>query len=225
MSALTWYCGDTHGDLSHIVRTFERAAQKPEAIVHLGDITPDAPLHEVLPEYLHDLFWWIPGNHDYDRPELMARVFKSRLANRCLHRRVMNVAGVRTAGLGGHFKGRIWMPPQAPEYKKRSRKVADDGAIWPEDIAQLSNNRAEVLVTHEAPTSYGRGSIAINDLAKALGVKRLYHGHHHVDYVSEINRGQTIVVGVGFRSIVSEPGGLICKGPRQRSFLPPPCRS
>ena len=217
----TWYCGDTHGDLSNIVREYNRATEKPTAIVHLGDITPDAPLHKVLPEYLHELFWWIPGNHDCDTPEFMARVFKSRLSHRCLHRRVVNIAGVRTAGLGGNFKGRVWMPPKAPEYKKRPRKVADDGSIWPEDIALLSHNRAEVLVTHEAPTSHGHGSIAINDLAKALGAKRLYHGHHHVDYLSEINQGQTIVVGVGFRSIACCTGGFICNGPRKRAFVPP----
>jgi hypothetical protein len=55
-------------------------------------------------------------------------------------------------------------------------------AIWPEDYDRLASQRADVLVTHEAPSSHPAGSAALDALARAMGTRLIIHGHHHVNY-------------------------------------------
>ena len=55
-------------------------------------------------------------------------------------------------------------------------------AIWPEDYEYLATQRADVLVTHEAPRSHPAGNAALDALARAMGVKLIVHGHHHTPY-------------------------------------------
>ncbi len=52
-----------------------------------------------------------PGNHDTDIDADYDNLYDSRLAERNLHGRVVTTAGVRVAGLGGIFRGQVWMPP------------------------------------------------------------------------------------------------------------------
>ena len=54
------------------------------------------------------------------------------------------------------------------------------------DIYQrLGRLRADILVTHEAPSAHVHGFMAIDDLAIQLGAKLVVHGHHHesIDYL------------------------------------------
>jgi len=53
-------------------------------------------------------------------------------------------------------------------------------AIWPEDIETLASQKADILVTHEAPSSHPSGSAVIDELARAMGARLIVHGHHHV---------------------------------------------
>jgi predicted phosphodiesterase len=53
-------------------------------------------------------------------------------------------------------------------------------AIWPEDVEALGNLKADVLVTHEAPSSHPAGSVVIDSLARRMGARTIVHGHHHV---------------------------------------------
>lgn len=61
------------------------------------------------------------------------------------------------------------------------------GAIWYEDYEKLLSQRADILVVHEAPSTHHYGARAIDDLAVAMGVQLIVHGHHHVTYVAQIN--------------------------------------
>ena len=106
---LIFFCGDPHGSFDHINEAVKK--WHPKAIVLLGDMQPYAPMDVVLKDAMElTEVWWIPGNHDSDSEEYYERLWKGPLAEHNLHGRVANVAGIRIAGLGGVFRGQIWMP-------------------------------------------------------------------------------------------------------------------
>jgi len=55
-------------------------------------------------------------------------------------------------------------------------------AIWPEDVERLAAEKADILVTHEAPSSHRSGAAVLDDLARAMGARLVVHGHHHTSY-------------------------------------------
>jgi len=101
------FFGDTHAELRHLQYIVDR--EKPAAIVLLGDIEAQAPLDVVLKDLDTDIYW-IHGNHDTDRLSSWENLHSSKLADRNLHGRVMEVDGLRVAGLGGIFREEIWYP-------------------------------------------------------------------------------------------------------------------
>jgi hypothetical protein len=56
--------------------------------------------------------------------------------------------------------------------------------IFGEVYDRLAAQDADVLVTHEAPAPHPYGWPALNELARALGVCQVFHGHQHdrLDY-------------------------------------------
>lgn len=230
-----WFCGDTHGSLEHIVEHVlgaHAAGQVPAAIILLGDIDAPRPLHIEFEKIrvITEIFW-IPGNHDSDDNLAWNNLVSSDLADASLHCRVADVAGFRVAGLGGVFRKKIWGPPESPAFQ--SYKIWRDGliarrpqrdwglsetsderrhrtSIFPACVAELEKLRAEVLVSHEAPECRGdgRGWRAIGDLARALGVRYLFHGHHHdrPDYGANFERLGFQAYAVGYRGITALDG-------------------
>lgn len=61
--------------------------------------------------------WWISGNHDTDSEASHDHLHCSVLADHNLHDRVVEIAGVRIAGLGGVFREQVWAPPEDPIYQ------------------------------------------------------------------------------------------------------------
>lgn len=203
------FFGDPHGAFAPVVDAVRRC--KPEAIVLLGDLQSRRPLHVELASILDRTeVWFIHGNHDTDTDEDFDHLFRSELAERNLHGRVETIAGYRVAGLGGVFRQKIWDPAQpsalAPfrsrddllSHVRRGRATPHDGwrgsyarkhhsSIFPDEIDLLSLQSADILVTHEAPSAHPRGFQVLDDLAIALGVTLLVHGHHHktIDYVRD----------------------------------------
>ena len=201
------FFGDPHGDFSPVLRAVE--THEPEAIVLLGDMQPKRPLHiELASIREHTDIWFIHGNHDTDCDADYDNVWGSELADRNLHGRVAEVAGLRVAGLGGIFRGAVWdghLPIDECKYRNqeellwrvtRGGKVTHDlwrdgisrkhrSSIFPADYESLIPEHADILVTHEAPGGHRLGYKVLDDLAGALGVKLLVHGHHHedIDYV------------------------------------------
>lgn len=218
------FAGDTHGDLSHL-------AQVPDGpILHVGDFAPlEVTLSQILPTAAHDRFWFIPGNHDFDDARDERHLLADPvLSGRNFHGRVVEIGGLRVAGLGKVFKGRVWYPRDdmtAPtfnseaDYRRHlpprdrkaplSRKVR--AAIWPEEYEALAKCRADVLVTHEAPTSHPHGFAAIDALARRLGVKLVVHGHHHMDCEGHTADGID-VIGVGLRGLRTLSGTILKPG-------------
>lgn len=220
-----FFAGDTHGDFGHVIKAVQK--YRPAAVVFLGDLQPTRPLDQELEQILHLVeIWWIHGNHDTDSDVDYDNLFGSRLADRNLHARVVEIAGVRIAGLGGVFRGQVWMPPGLRRHHSSEDYTAHCGkgnrwrgdlplrhrsTIFPAEYAALIEQRADILVTHEAPTAHPHGFAAIDELAHGLGVAKAFHGHHHeqLDYSANLNRLGFNAFGVGLHSIVDQDGLMI----------------
>ena len=239
----TLYCGDPHGHWEPVLRAAERC--RPDAVVLLGDYDLDRPLDVVLRPVTAagTTVYWIAGNHEGNSDAWYDHAFNSALADRNLNARVVETGGetcgpgtvCRIAGLGGVFRYKIWHPDQAPVWPTRAaflesltpRQRWRDGlprrhrvSIWHEDYAILLRQQADVLVSHEAPTTmrrFGRplGWAVIDRLAEEMGVKTVFHGHHHSHYTARLPSGAT-VHGVGLGAVVDEAGETI---------EPPICRA
>ncbi len=215
----------------------------PEAVVLLGDMECHEPLDSLARPIFHAgaALHWIFGNHDYDGgPEMWANLVDPGLNPRsttgALHAQVREIAGVRIAGLGGTFRPRVWHPPNPPRLRRRAELPEDlttlgpgwsaqataalehslaAMAIWPEDYDLLASQRADVLVTHEAPSSHPSGVAVLEDLARAMGAKLVVHGHHHVGYRAHAEDGLR-VLGVGAGWGVSLAGSARWAGEPER---------
>ncbi|WP_286293615.1 metallophosphoesterase family protein [Methylomarinovum tepidoasis] len=236
MSELTiFFAGDPHGAFDPMIEAV--LEHRPDALVILGDLDLERPLDEVLASILGiTQVYWIPGNHDGDRDEWHDHLFGAGLADRNLHGRVVQIGNtLRIAGLGGVFRRKVWYPRENADTrgwptKKEWLHAMGKGNRWrgglprkhrvsifPEDFEVLRRNRADILVTHEAPTCHPHGFIAIDELARSLGARWVVHGHHHTDYEAEIVP-DIRVLGVGLTGVTTLDGRRIRPGmPSTRS--------
>jgi predicted phosphodiesterase len=220
------FCGDPHGHFGHIFEAVR--AHQPAAIVLLGDVQAQEPLEMALrPIVDRTEVWWIHGNHDTDSNVDYDNLFGSSLAHRNLHGRVVEIAGVRIAGLGGIFRRQVWYPPDRPRYSSAEVFLAQCGkgnrwrgglsrkhhsSIFPSDYDSLLQERADVLVTHEAPSCHPHGFAVIDNLAVRLGAEVAYHGHHHehIEYdKDDAERLGFRPFGVAYCGIRDEHGHIV----------------
>jgi predicted phosphodiesterase len=195
------FAGDPHGNFKPLITAVHRF--QPTAVVLLGDYDLETPLENCLQEIVGlTNIWWIAGNHDFESPEKHNNLFNSALANKNLHLKVTEIAGLRIVGLGGIFLGRVWYPPQPPKWQgkehylnNQSIKVQQSemtlkykSAIWYDEFEALKSLKADILVSHEAPGSHRHGFHVIGELAEAMGIKHIFHGHLHENYVSFIKK-------------------------------------
>jgi predicted phosphodiesterase len=244
------FIGDIHQHWHYVDAGLAALAVLPRAAVLLGDVQCDRPLDELAEPLLRRgiAVHWIHGNHDNDGgPEMWANLGSSEhnplTASGALHARVVEIEGVRIAGLGGTFRPRVWAPPLPPRVRHR-RELADDlatigpaygpeqravlahslstSAIWAEDVEALSEQKADVLVTHEAPSSHPNGNAVLDGLARAMGAKLIVHGHHHVVSHARARDGLT-VLGVASAWGASIDGTVLWEGvkPRPLPAFPP----
>ncbi len=222
--------GDLHGDYRRLIAAVRQ--HRPLAVLSVGDLEPARSLEVELAALGSGVaFWWIPGNHDTDSEANHDHLFGSALADRNYHGRVVTIAAIRIAGLGGVFRGQVWQPPGEAQYASSQVFLARTGAAkrWrgaqplrhrstnvPGAYDRLARERADVLITHEAPSCHPFGYQAIDLLAVALGVKAMFHGHHHdrLDYTQAAQRLGFAVHGVGLRGITDLAGNVIVNGER-----------
>jgi predicted phosphodiesterase len=243
------FIGDIHQMWNKVERGLAQMQTPPTAAVILGDVQCDKPL-DVLAQPLLSrgiAVHWIFGNHDNDGGPGMWYFLTSPdhnpvTAARSLHARITTVEGVRIAGLGGTFRPRIWEPPASPRLFGRS-ELPDDvrqmgrgwrpdhidalvhslgtTAIWPEDYHALAAQQADILVTHEAPSSHPAGNAALDALARSMGVRLIVHGHHHVNYLATAEDGLQ-ALGVAAAWGATQTGDLLWEGEAPRHLTAPP---
>ena len=198
-----WFLGDVHGHFEHIGPAVEAAAaagSAPAWLVFLGDLQLSRPLRAELDEIrsLREFgvrVAFIHGNHDADRHEHWEYLHDCGDAV-ALHGQVVELAGIRVAGLGGNFQGRVWYPPGEPNVRRKAEVMnrgpwarrdgqrpnpKNHSAIYPDEVLALSRKRTDILVTHEAPSCHPHGWQALDDLARAMRAARFFHGHTHDD--------------------------------------------
>jgi predicted phosphodiesterase len=161
----------------------------------------------------------ISGNHDVDSDAIYDLVF-GEFGHLIFDGSVVELGPnrVRVAGLGGVFRGRVWNPSisNAPAFFSPedwlqahprtswfrgglARK--QHGTVFPSYVEQLRQTSADVLVTHEAPSTHEFGFDVIDDLAKALGVKLLVYGHHHRVIETVLPETDIAVRGTGMAEV------------------------
>lgn len=244
------FIGDIHQDWQRIEAGLAALPTPPRAAVLLGDIECAQPLDREAAPLLDRgvAVYWIHGNHDYDAgsemwANLAAPERNPRTAPGALHKRVVEIGGIRVAGLGGTFVPEVWRGNAPPKLRRRDELAADlprsrpelsperlaalarflaDTAIWAEDVDSLAAQRADVLVTHEAPSSHPEGMRVLDDLARAMGARLIVHGHHHVTTHARAEDGlQALSVGDGWA--VGLDGGVVWRGAPRRRPLPRAC--
>lgn len=216
------FCGDPHGHFGHLIEAVQ--AHQPAAVILLGDLQAQRPLEVELAMILDKTeVWFIHGNHDTGTEADHDHLFGSALAHRNLHGRVVEIAGLRIAGLGGVFREQVWAPPASWAFETPTEYIAKCGignrwrddlprkhrsSIFPVDYDHLLGQRADILVTHEAGSAHPHGFVAIDALARTLGVAKSFHGHHHEhhDYRLDRDRLGFDAFGVGFRGILDQDG-------------------
>jgi len=243
------FIGDIHQNWHDVEAGLSTLPTLPHAAVLLGDIECDLPLDRVAAPLLDRGIevYWIHGNHDYDTgPEMWANLAEPErnpmTSAGALHGRVVTIAGVRVAGLGGAFLPHVWPAKAQPRLHRREQLPArlatsrpdltpsqaaelmhflSVTAIWPEDIDALSVQQADVLVTHEAPSSHPEGVSVLDDLARAMGARVIVHGHHHVTSHARAEDGLR-VLGVGDTWAVDLDGNVVWRGRKRERPLPRP---
>ncbi len=220
-----WMVGDPHGNFQPLLNA--SAVHQPSAVILMGDCDLTTSLEHVLGE-LAERTWWIPGNHDGDSKQYYVNLFNSTLAERNLNGRVVEIEGVKIAGLGGVFRGQIWHPDSGVRYHAREDYLSQlrqrdrwrDGgmplrrrvSIWPEDVERLRGQQADVLITHEAPSCHHHGFSVIDDIAEAMGVRLIVHGHHHKAYDATVCDGRVRVLGTALAGVRDLDGNVIAPG-------------
>ena len=185
--------GDPHGDWEPLLAAV--AEDPPAAVILLGDCDLGRPLDIELAAVFRAgvAVFHIYGNHEKDSAEFWDNLEAGR-PERSLHARVRRVGPFAVAGLAGVFKARVWLPPAEPSFSTRMALVRSlrhqerwrggvplkqRDALFPEDVDAFARLRADVLVTHEAPSTHRYGFAALDALARSLGVRLVVHGHHH----------------------------------------------
>lgn len=231
-----WFLGDVHGEFKHIAEAVLAEEVKPKWLVLLGDIDIDhisfgeviEPLRRNFPE---TRVAFIHGNHDADSVESWECLHNCGDAVG-LHGKVTELNGIKVAGLGGNFMARIWAPPSKPSFESKDKAMdrgpyqwrdgqrpnpSLHGAIYPDDFKRLAKLRADILITHEAPSCHPYGWEALNELARSMRVVRSFHGHMHDDRSDEYalvrDKLQFDARAVNYTGIKNGLGEVIRMGP------------
>jgi len=230
--------GDLHGDFRHVLPVVKE--HKPAAIILLGDVQAQQPLEDELAKVMElTEIYWIHGNHDTDSKKDYDHLFNSGLAERNLHGKIVEIDGVRVAGLGGIFREKIWWPEpldSEPEHssfedlqrfldselayhnisvaKRNGELMKHRSSIFWSDWMELYGQQADILVTHEAPSCHPHGFQAIDSLAQSMKVQSAFHGHHHdrLDYSMHKEKLGFNAFGVGLHGVTDIFGGLVRPG-------------
>lgn len=152
------------------------------------------PLHEEFAQ-IADKRWYVHGIFDALCKRNWHHLWGSKLTDRNIDCRVVKLpSGLRIAGLSGAFWESIWYPnlPTPPNFRNRKEHVRATpkqnrwhdsvqrkhcSTIYPNELDRLPGMRADILLTHEAPSYHRYGFESLDTLAQSLGTKVTAHGH------------------------------------------------
>lgn len=230
-----WFVGDVHGEFKYVARSLVAAKVQPRWIVFVGDLDiDDKPFREVLEPVRR---WdssiqiaFIDGNHDADTHEHWEMLHDCGDAVP-LHGKVVDMGAVRVAGLGGHFVGKVWYPPAEPQFMDQKEALRGGAfrfrggerpapkylaAIYPDQVIRMESLRADIFVTHEAPSCHTAWIRCAGRPGAVLGGKKSFHGHHHDDrtqaYALKREQLGFDAVALGFCAIKNGLGEVIFSG-------------
>lgn len=222
------FAGDPHGSYQHLYPILQERKGENIALVILGDLQLVTTTElENLSRYCD--VWFIHGNHDSKTVAAFEAIWESEWQSRNLHARVVEIQGKRIAGLGGVFRGHIWMPPNRPmffdpihycQYCPQEKiwrgglPLRHRSSIFPSDVEALETQKADILISHEAPRPHPQGFAVLNQLARKMGVRKMFHGHHHDNFnYKPINRNKVCeIYNIGFRSLADIDGNYLIVG-------------
>ena len=169
----------------------------------------------------------ISGNHDVDSDAVYDLVFHE-FGHLVFDGDIITVGphNLRIAGLGGVFKGKVWYPQTSDHavYYSPDDLLADTPnssrfrggiprkqrvSIFPSVVDQLSQQSADILVTHEAPSTHASGFSVIDDLAVSMGAKLIVYGHHHTVAETCLSAQPIAVRGLGQADVWNPESGEI----------------
>jgi len=213
------FYGDPHGRWDPLYEALDRG---PRAVIVLGDLA-EAKLDPGGAQRARDAFdavldasaqlAFIVGNHDSGTDELW-NVVEDYDEYR-IDGRIIELGGLRIAGLGGVVRRRLWYGEGEPRVSTEEEFIATTPrqerwrggipkahrtTLLPWTVEALRGQSVDVLVTHEAPLPHRHGFHFINGLAADMGSRLVVHGHHHRTYSDETEEGIK-VQGVGLARI------------------------
>lgn len=159
---------------------------------------------------------FILGNHDTETDAIHALLFED-FRDNLIEEQVLTIGQLqcRIAGLGGVIKGKIWSGDDAPAFSSPADLLArtprqerfrgglprkQQSSIFPSTVKTLAQKKADILLTHEAPSCHKHGFDFIDDLAAQMGVSLIIHGHHHFSYQDRLANG-ILVRGLGLAEV------------------------
>ncbi len=110
------------------------------------------------------------------------------------------------------------VPPESHQWEAQLLELSRGGkllkhrsTIFPDVYERLKSQRADILITHEAPSCHPHGFSEIDRLAKVMGVQAIFHGHHHDarDYSGKFDSLGFRAYGVGLREITDINGHVV----------------
>jgi Icc-related predicted phosphoesterase len=181
--------GDVHGDFTSVRRIMERHPDVP-FWVSVGDLADDHGRYAPVPVPLY----WIKGNNE-NFDTIASGSLPSNL--HCLRAaEIVDVLGVRIAGLGGTFAPTWYETPAAelphpPKGTFKATTLADRRRHFVREEVDVCKTlrHVDLFLTHEAPRPYvvaghgGRrndaGKTPINEILAAMRPRLHLFGHHH----------------------------------------------
>lgn len=231
-----WFAGDVHNNFRGIYEALssaERSGNMPAYLIFLGDLDLEgkslAEHYFEAREIFEDCPRWayIPGNHDGDTHDKL-KLLNSAPELIDIHGTVVTLEGIRIAGLGGNFQGKVWYPPEPPACRTHKEvfgnrptrqlpKPSLHVAIVPEVYDRLRRMKADVLITHEAFSCHHHGWEVLDELAREMRVFRAFHGHTHDDqsdqYLQQFDRLKFDARAVNGMHIKNGLGELVFEPP------------
>jgi Icc-related predicted phosphoesterase len=204
--------GDPHGDWTPLLRACEQ--EVPAAVLVVGDCDlVSRPVRvELAPLWEAGIpVWYVVGNHEVDSESCWANLVGNHPDGN-LGNRIVGIAGLKVAGLGGTFEPPLWSPRKGVGETVRTREAYFESiaghpyrdtlvlkhraSVAPADFdILLEQGPADVLFCHEAPSTHRDGEPYLDVLAELLQVRIVIHGHHH-----ESTRGR-LPCGIAVRGL------------------------